>query len=336
VGPRACSRTSSVAFGALASLGPSRGAHRGASIHAGALLHSTPRRPRARGDGDGGSGDEGPPSPSGGAAAAAQAARPQQLCAALWRRVPPQATLRIAYLACHLMREAVTPADILDWAATGQLPYFELPAIAAAAAAEEAAAAAAAGDVAAAALPPLPAMCVRPQIWDTPARLAAHAQSLAARLGLPPLPPANGEALLRRAALDLGVPPGVAAVARALLQAHGLGRRELELPAGAPPHHAAMERPGEAAQPHVLCVALLVVALKMVYGLGRSGGGGGGGGGGDGDGGAGAGGRGRLAAPGAPPPPASWQAWAARTLVRLQAARGRVPASAAEVRHGRM
>jgi hypothetical protein len=229
------------------------------------------------------------------------------------------------------MRQAIAPGDILEWAASGQLPYFQLAAIA-----EEAAAEAAAAEGGAPAAPPLPPVCVTPQIWDTPARLVAHTRALAARLGLPALPPANAEALLRRASLDLGAPAALAAAAQQLLRAHLLGKKELELPAGKPRWGAHLERPMEAAQPHVLVVALLVVAAKLVYGLGSSrrgnGGGGGSGGGAAEEGGTGCGSGRAALVPGMPPAPASWQEWAGRALLRIRTARGRVPVSQAEVR----
>jgi hypothetical protein len=262
-----------------------------------------------------------------GMAAAAQAAKPRRLRAALWRRLSPQATLRIAFLSCHLLREAITPGDIIAWAADGQLPYFQLPTIAAEAAAAAAAAVAAgagagAADTVTPAASPLPAVCVTPQIWDSPARLVAHAHSLSVRLSVP-LPPVNAEALLQRAALELSVPLPVADCAGALLRMHLLGRPVLQLPAVKPRWGHHLERSIEAAQPHVSVVALLVIAAKLVHGIGAGASSGGGGSGGE------AGGQ--LPA-GAPAPPASWQEWAARALVRLHRARGSVPSSQVEVR----
>lgn len=39
----------------------------------------------------------------------------------------PQVTLQLCFLACALLREAVTCYDITSWALDGQLPYLCLP-----------------------------------------------------------------------------------------------------------------------------------------------------------------------------------------------------------------
>lgn len=250
-------------------------------------------------------------------------------------------TLRITFLSCHLLREAITPGDIIAWAASGQLPYFQLPAIAAEVAAagipagsvtagNVTAGSVAAGGVTAGASsgaaaspiaggPPLPALCVTPQIFDTPMRLAARAQGLAATLGLQQLPPVNGEALLQRAALELELPTGVLAAAEQLLRVHLVGRRALLLPSSKPRSEPRHEHAWEARQPHSAVVALLLVAVKLLYGLGS--------------GGAGAGAAsGRSGLAGAPAAPASWQEWAAQALLRLEAVRGEVPVARETVR----
>jgi hypothetical protein len=227
------------------------------------------------------------------------------------------------------MREAVTPADIIAWAAVGQLPFFELPAFAADAGTAAAGAANKSAGGSAVALAPLPALCVTPQIWDTPSRLASHARALASALGLQ-LPPVNGEALLRRAALELGVPPAVCGCAQQLLRVHLVGRAALELPRGRLKAGAGGERAADAASPYAAVMAWLLVAAKVMYGIGAT----------SGSRGSGnwpaEGSPGACAAtsalPGAPPPPPSWTHWAAAALRRLELARGGIPGSPAQVR----
>lgn len=41
----------------------------------------------------------------------------------------PQATLQLCFIACALLREAVTHQDIMTWALDGRLPFLQLPAL---------------------------------------------------------------------------------------------------------------------------------------------------------------------------------------------------------------
>ncbi|KAA8529425.1 hypothetical protein F0562_033776 [Nyssa sinensis] len=43
----------------------------------------------------------------------------------LSKKIPLSYSLVISYLACHIMREAVLPTDILKWSLEGRLPYFD-------------------------------------------------------------------------------------------------------------------------------------------------------------------------------------------------------------------
>ena len=42
----------------------------------------------------------------------------------------PELTLAVCFLGCWVMREAVTPMDIVQWASDGTLPYLRLPSLA--------------------------------------------------------------------------------------------------------------------------------------------------------------------------------------------------------------
>jgi hypothetical protein len=39
----------------------------------------------------------------------------------------PAGTLQLCWLACHILRMAVSPWDVADWAHTGLLPYLQWP-----------------------------------------------------------------------------------------------------------------------------------------------------------------------------------------------------------------
>jgi hypothetical protein len=159
--------------------------------------------------------------------------RPEALQRRFGAALPAQTTLAVAFAALALSREPVVPADVIAWALDGALPFAELPTIAqpllarAVEEGEEGEAARTArtgGDGGGEALGPaaakLAAGALHAQITLSPAQLAERAEQVAAlalraaaggdeeedgdeRRPIHALPPANGEALLRRLGREL-------------------------------------------------------------------------------------------------------------------------------------
>jgi hypothetical protein len=153
--------------------------------------------------------------------------RPEALQRRLLKALPPQTTLAVAFAALALAREPVVPADVLGWALDGRLPFAELAALAQPLLQrceeeqqqqqqEQRQAQQQQQPEQASGVTALVAGALRAQVTYSPAQLANRAEELVAIALLAGgegaalsrrrpllLPPANGEALLRRLARDL-------------------------------------------------------------------------------------------------------------------------------------
>ncbi|KAF6256555.1 hypothetical protein COO60DRAFT_1657430 [Scenedesmus sp. NREL 46B-D3] len=207
---------------------------------------------------------------------AAQLVEPHNMKRLLWKLLHPQATLQLCFLGCVLLREAVTLYDLLGWALDGQLPFLELPHLSMQVAA---------GD----ALSVLPVRCLQPQLQLGPLAFCSGCCQLSSQLGLT-LPQLPGQALLMRAVKELGLPQVVYETALQLYCLHLLGSQRM--------HLAPLQRRSQAL-PYTWLSAVLLVSVKLLYGLGLA-----------------AAGQVPLL-PKAPGPPDGWLGWAQHALQQL-------------------
>jgi len=166
----------------------------------------------------------------------------RRLTTQLHERLPLLTPLAVLYLGCLWLRCAVLPADVCARAADGRLPYLGFHATLPADVARDA-----------------PPGALAPSAPPGPRRLAAAVAAVAAALRLP-LPPANGPALAARLAAQLTLPVAAGRAAARMLLLYDPAALRLAPTAG-----EAASR-GLAAETHV--AAVLLFALKVVYGLG--------------------------------------------------------------------
>ncbi|GAB4816552.1 hypothetical protein N2152v2_003598 [Parachlorella kessleri] len=183
--------------------------------------------------------------------------------------LPPGVTLSLCFLACWQLREAVSPQDLVRWALNGQLPFWELARLSRAAVEEYAAV--------------LPLAFLDPRGVPSPTRVWDEAVLIAARIGLR-CPPLNVGLWLDRWTQELALPQAVGVVGLQLYQLYRLD---------CPQYHLQYR---VLAQAHTHAMALLLVAVKLLYGLD---------------------GRRREVVEGLPPPP-DWLHWARVVMGSLQ------------------
>eukprot|EP00775_Hariotina_reticulata_P011395 gene11395-11543_t len=204
---------------------------------------------------------------------AADMMQPFQLKKLLWKVLHPQVTLQLCFLGCHLLREALTFYDIMCWALDGQLPFLNLPTLSRELAGEQLATV-------------LPMRVLQAQLTINPLSFCAGCCRLADHLGLK-LPAVAGEALLLRGVMDLGLPKVVHEVALQLYFLYLLGCPTLKI---------ASRRNQQT--PYTWLAAVLLVAIKLLYGLGSA--------------------RGQLPLLAkAAGPPGGWQHWAESVMSHL-------------------
>jgi len=165
---------------------------------------------------------------------------------ALLRLLPRYTPLVVVLTACVMLRQAVTPSDIARWAASGQLPFFDMPhrcsALLRDVSPEEA----------------LPKGILSPGQVPVVQTLVRASVDLAASLGVE-LPNVPAEALLLRATVELRLPQAVFYVARELFALYL-----------ADTPHMALSFATPSSSPYVYIAALVALAAKLAYGIGSA------------------------------------------------------------------
>lgn len=202
---------------------------------------------------------------------------PNNMQRLFWKLLHPQVTLQLCFLACALLRQPVTCYDVIGWALDAQLPYLRLPDIADRCLTE--------GESAA-----LAPRCLEATVSLSPVGLLNSACQLAAHLNLE-LPHIPGDVLLLRQVQELGLPQVVLDVSLQLYCMYLTRTSWLNL--------AAITKPKTQVTPYVWLSAVLLVAMKLSYGLGN------------------APSKAHPASSKAAGPPGGWQAWAQGVMQRL-------------------